>query len=143
MRPWKKILVVSMNEERASVLRFTLDVWGFAVTCAPSAAEAFDLVQAEKFEVLLCELPLVGIERLLELSREFDQGMRSLVLAGTVREFPVGINASAVIHKQDFSPAFLRERVRLLAARKRGPGLGIKPVASVSMPPIEEQISAA
>ena len=142
MRPRKKVLVVSANEERASVLRFTLDVWGFAVTCAPSPAEAFELLQAKQYEVLLCELPLTGIERLLDRGYEFDREMRSMVLAGMVRKVPDGLNADAVIQMKDFSPAYLLERMKILAARKRGPRFGVKPAASVPAPATEEQISA-
>jgi DNA-binding response OmpR family regulator len=112
---------VSTSEDRASILKFMLEIKGFAVTASLSALEALDLLTNEQYHLLLCELPLTGIENLIDSARAIDEAMPSLALAGKLSQLPIGIHASAFIKATDYCPAYLLERVKVLTARKRGP----------------------
>ena len=130
MRPPKKILLVASDEDHLGVLRFILETQRFRVTAAASAVEAAEILRTHFFEVLLCEWPLPGIEALLDQARAIDDQLRSLVLATSLKETPEGVYADAIATR-GCSNAELLERVRILAARKRGPKFK-KPVISAA-----------
>jgi CheY-like chemotaxis protein len=121
MRPKKKILLVSASEDRASILKFMLETHRFAVTAALSAAEAFNLLSQEQYHLLLCHLPLTGIESLIDKAHFIDEGMPSLAIADKLSQLPFCIHACAYIKPADYCSTYLLERVKVLTARKRGP----------------------
>ncbi len=134
MRPKKRILLATANEVNGSVLKYMLEINRFAVKSTASAAEALETLQHETFDAMLCEWPLTGIERLLDQAWTIDADMRSLVLAGSLREKPQSIIADAVLLRGGCSPAELIERLKVLCARKRGP-------KSVNKPPVSEMFN--
>ena len=134
MRPKKKILLVGVNEDRLGVLKFTLEVNRFTATCAPTAGEALDLLQQRSYDLLLCDWPLIGIERLLDQARGIDETLHSLVMAPGQSQPPDDVFfADEILRRGGCRSAELLERVKLLTARKRGPRPERKPVVSVDL----------
>ena len=130
MRPKKKILIVGASEDRNGILRFLLDTYGYAVTVATTAAQALELLPAD---ILLIDAPYEGIAYLLSEVRMLDLELapRSIVLLARSAALPDGAYADAVIQAKDYCPAYLIERIKVLAARKRGPHPHAKPPVSV------------
>ena len=130
MRPKKKVLLVGVDVDRASVLKFTLETCGFAVTVKTTAAEALEEMQSSRHDLLLCVWPLSGVEFLIDQIYVLDLDIRTLVLAANLREVPFGLNADAILTRGNCSSAELLERAKVLSARKRGPRPMRKPVAA-------------
>jgi len=55
-----KILLVDDNDQVRTTLNAVLDANQFRVTAAPSVGEALQLISAQKFDVLLCDLHMPG-----------------------------------------------------------------------------------
>jgi len=55
-----KILLVDDNDQVRTTLKAVLDANQFRVTAAPSVGEALQLISAQKFDVLLCDLHMPG-----------------------------------------------------------------------------------
>lgn len=55
-----KILLVDDNDQVRTTLKAVLDANHFRVTAAPSVSEALQLINAQKFDVLLCDLHMPG-----------------------------------------------------------------------------------
>jgi DNA-binding response OmpR family regulator len=139
MRPKKKILIVSASEERASILRFTLYVRGFDAAAVLSAEAATVAIREALYDLLLCDLPLVGVEQLLAKVHASDSGMRTVVLASRRSALPQGLYADAVM-AAGYLPEDLVDRIKIMTARKRGPKPAAKPVDSVPVPVVYEAI---
>lgn len=133
MRPKKRILLAASHEDRASVLKYVFETNGFVAMIAPDAAEATGQLHACPWDLLLCELPFEGAERLVDIARTAH--IPSAVLTGAVRELPPQLRADSTISKAESYPALLQERIKTLTARKRGPRPQPKPPAS--LPTIE------
>jgi CheY-like chemotaxis protein len=120
VRSRKKILLVSASEERASVLSFKLTTWGFSVTVISCAADALALLAAGSYELLLCELPLNGVETLIDQANEINDSMRTMVLLDSRVLLSDSLHAHAVVWKSPCAEELL-DRVKRLTASKRGP----------------------
>jgi hypothetical protein len=131
MRPKKKILLVGGDEERVSCLRYLLTTCRFAVITASDAKAAEGLLIVERFDLLVCDWPLAGVEWLLTRAKAIDPNTPTLLLAYTAVWVPQGCVADKTLCKGEFGSAVLLEWARELAVRKRGPRPGKKPVASV------------
>jgi CheY-like chemotaxis protein len=129
MRPKKKILLVSASEERASVLRFMLMTSCFAVTSVTDRTAALAELEAQPFDLLLCDLPLSGISYLVEDAHEAYPFMPSIVLGASAQDIASKLCASAIYQRLP-SSAELLEQIKILVARKRGP----KPQTKPSLP---------
>lgn len=55
-----RILLVDDNDQVRTTLKAVLDANQFRVTAAPSVGEALQLINAQKFDVLLCDLHMPG-----------------------------------------------------------------------------------
>jgi DNA-binding response OmpR family regulator len=142
MRPKKKILLVGSSEQRGSVLKFTLETNHFAVTETHSATEALEYIDAARYDLLLCELPLDGAAHLIDYAHKTDEKLHSLVLLGNLVQLPDDLHASAVITKKEFSVYCLLERMKVLTARKRGPyGRRILPAAASALPEVDRRLA--
>ena len=130
MRPKKRILAVGADADSLGRLAFLLGTVGFAVAKTESAAEARQLLQAGRFDLLVCEgCGLEGLEGLLDAARAADSGMRTLLLRGDVQGSPA-LFATAIL-TGSVGAAELVERCRVLVARPRGPKRKGVQVASV------------
>ena len=58
----RKILVVDDTEQVRESLRAVLEISQFQVTTAANVGEAFHLIDAEYFDVLLCDLHMPGAD---------------------------------------------------------------------------------
>jgi DNA-binding response OmpR family regulator len=135
MRPKRRILLAGSDENRVSVLKCVLETNGFRVTTALTAAEALGHLRAETYDLLLCEWPLAGMQPLLDAARDTHQPTPTLVLASRLKECPEGLFGDDVILSDGFCVAGLRDRIKVLSTRKRGP----RPMKKepVSVPVIE------
>ena len=124
-RPKKRILIVAENDVRASVLRMVLETRGYATAVAQSADEAWKMLAPRGYELLLCDWPLAGIDRVMEAAHIVDVDLPRMVLARGLKERPDTLQAEAVICGN--APMIeILERMRTLMARKRGPRKGYR-----------------
>ena len=126
MRPKKKILLVGSNENRLSILSYLLETYSYRVTCAATAGEAATLLRAGSYELLLCQLPLDGVDDLLDIAHALDTHLPSMVLRGATKWQGV----ADAIESRLVSSALILDRVRVLTIRKRGPRPLRKPPVS-------------
>jgi len=133
MRPKKRILLIDSSETRLSTRRFVLETRGLAVAGASTPEEARDLANSFQPEVIVAAWPFTSgdLVRLLDQIREELPFAPSLLIAETLVEAPAVV-ADATVLKGSCSMAEIVERIKILAARKRGPRPGTpKPVQSI------------
>ena len=130
MRPAKTILLAGEDEDRLSMLKFTLWTHGYAVTSAADIGEAIKRLRRQPFELLFCLLPLAGVEQLLGTARAMEHAMPTIVYAPALKESPLGLFTDMLLIGNR-PHAELLDRVKVLSARKRGPRPLKKPVAGV------------
>jgi hypothetical protein len=127
MRPKKRMLVVGADVDSLGRLVFLLGTAGFAVVRAESVTEAEDMLGAGGYDLLLCAGPSLAAEY-LGVARAADGAMPAALFGGSVGQaVELGVEGIA----QAAGAAFLLERVKVLAARKKGPKPQGKPPASV------------
>jgi DNA-binding NtrC family response regulator len=119
MKPRKKILIVGADPDRVSILKFILDTSGYTASVATSTADALDQLHSESFSLLLCEMPLPGIQDFLDQAGTIESLMRTVVTGARQVDSAAGLWADAVFYRLPSSTDLL-ERVALLCARKRG-----------------------
>lgn len=142
MRSKKKILLVSENDIRNSILKFALGTHSFAVSSALSASDAAYLLGYNSYDLLLCDLPLTGAQSLFDLAAEVDARLPILVLAKSGAEVSNISKISALIIKPDYCFAYLLERIKVLVARQRGRiAKRISPVAAPAMSAADRRIA--
>lgn len=122
MRPKRRILLLCAHDHRASVLHFMLETNGFFVASAITSVEAAEYLGAVRWDLLICELPFEGIERLVNAAHKADPNMRSLVMAQkTAMECPANLSVDMFFPVKDTTSMELLERIRFILVRKRGP----------------------
>ena len=129
MRPKHTILLVGDSEERISVLKFMLVTNQYAVIAVSSASKALLALlpgyYGRPFELLLCELPLAGVEDLLLQGHILNSSMRSLVMGEVPAESYASLCADVIYSNRPYreEPCMtdLLDRIKVLVARKRGP----------------------
>jgi DNA-binding response OmpR family regulator len=121
MRPKKRILLIDTDEERQAIRRFLFVTHAFHVISASSADEARAMFATEAPELIVCAHPLANVDTTSLLSdlHQVNSFVPSMMLhAGS--KVPTGFMADATV-PQDISAVELLERVKVMAARKRGP----------------------
>ena len=125
MRPKKKILLVCASDDRLSDLKYMLWVNKYEVFGETSTSDALELLRDLTVDLLLCELPLPGVEDLLAQAQALNSSMRSLMMGNITAEIAAGLFADVIYQARPFkappSSAELLERIKVLCARKRGP----------------------
>jgi CheY-like chemotaxis protein len=121
MRPKKKILLVGENEFTISILRFLLSNYGYAPTVAHTKKEARVCLADCEFDLLLCEKPMENTE-VFFTEAKVQQPHMPIMMIRHVEEQSFSRIADAVCTKP--TPAELLERIKIMAARKRGPRKG-------------------
>lgn len=137
-RPAKTIILVDDNEQVLSVRSVVIGTWGYNVVKCACAAEALQWLreaQVGAVDLLLTDLVMPGIDgnELARLAKLIDPFLPALVVSGSVTSFDRANHADWFMPKASCSPAELRERVRLMVARKRGPMLPAKKAAIAEM----------
>lgn len=117
MRPRKRVAVIEGNEVSRRIRAFVLDLWGYAVFPVRDAKAAGRLLDALRMDVVIAVLPGDVEWRMLKRCRK-ESSFRVLSLdpragsAGSGAEVSLSFKAA---------PIELRECIRILALRKRGP----------------------
>ena len=124
MRPRKKVLLLDRNPDKLSLRGFLLDLKGFGVLPAATAAEALGILEGFAplgLDVLVAALPCAGMEdgRLLRAVRDRHPELPMLILVRVPN--PAHALASRTLSDKQASAAELIDVVKTLAARKRGP----------------------
>jgi DNA-binding response OmpR family regulator len=128
MRPARTILLC--GEGDLSDLRFCLSHAKrhpsqpcYKVVTAKTTTEAVSAMEVLEFDLLLCQLPFVGVDLLLKEAKE-KHGARVTMVIVTKTGDREGLLADI----QLFKPARwdLLERIKILTIRKRGPARGFK-----------------
>ena len=120
MRPRKKILLVSADEEGNQVRRYDLWTHRYDVKAAGSAAEALEQLHGRQFDLLLCELPLKGVQSLLKKAPALNPELKTILLTAKPEDTPSELFVNAILPKYT-SVEQLLEHIKLRVNRKRGP----------------------
>ena len=141
MRPAKKILVLSSNEDRLSRFSFVLRTHLYKVTAAATIVEARERLSVGDIDLFLIDLPAPGVESLLEspYALGFPPSLAINARPGTA----LAVDA---IYTYRPSAADLLEQMKVITARKRGPRRTVtKPPAretQILIPPAEKFLAA-
>jgi DNA-binding response OmpR family regulator len=127
MKSKKRILLAASQEDRASVLKFTLETNRFFVIVAATSQEAIANLPGRAFDLVLVDWPLDGCAAVLDAA--YAEETRSLVLAAKEKKRPGCCADDVIIYPA--SPAYLIDRIKVMCARKRGPRPTKKPVVSL------------
>jgi DNA-binding response OmpR family regulator len=120
------VLVVAGDEDLLARWSFVLETKLYRVHRAATAAEALAWLaglETDAVYVLIVAMPLDGLDALLADARGLHPEMRTLVAASCRADRYIG---AADVFMPEVSMIDLVERVRCLAARKRGPKTGPK-----------------
>jgi hypothetical protein len=127
MRPKKSILLYCPNEITRRVLTFQMDIWGYRVVSADletmesvCVSGTFDMV------LLVPGFPHKDWRRFHAAATRMEQAQTaaggSIRIYDTMKVLPISV--APMVHRiPQFPPSveFLRETIRTLVARKRGP----------------------
>jgi len=133
VRPKKVILCVDANEIELSVLAFLLSTHGYRVLSASTPEDAVHLVATELVDAALIRFALPGengamlAARLRKMSARMAVG---LLCDSNEQAQSVDVLDFALI-KKACPDAELIDKVRILAAGKRGPRKGSRPAPPV------------
>ena len=117
MRPKKRILLIDNDEYRTSLRSFMLSTHAYRVIPAATAEDAEALFGEVFPDTVLAAADFPGIGKLLQRLHECDPYVAQVVIADSGQE--CNVICDAYLSKP--SVAELLERVRVSAARKRGP----------------------
>jgi len=133
-----KILLVDDNDQVRTTLKAVLDANQFRVTAAPSVGEALQLISAQKFDVLLCDLHMPGAGdgfTVVSAMRHINPQAVTLVFTGypALKEAmnAILLQADEILVKPMDVPelvALIREKLQKRGAQKRK---GVERVASI------------
>lgn len=124
MRPRKRVVIFSKDEDLGSVLAYSINIWGkswcpFHATWA-GAAKALAAASAEEFiEVVIA---IGDHPKVLKAFHQFSSDTRILMILPTTAGAPV---TRATLTLYGPSQAEIRDALTILAARKRGPKKGM------------------
>lgn len=134
MRPKKRVLIVDANEERLSVLRFTLGtMYGRTVKGAATAEEAYALAAGWLPDLLVTAWPSppIDVPKLLIRAHRTWPSLPLLLMANAHAPEALQTLVDGIAMPAE-RMAGLIARVKLMTAHKRGPKP--KPVQSVPVP---------
>lgn len=108
--PMKAILFVDDHEVLARLSCEILEMQGYRAVCAYSAAEALDLFAKEKFDILVTDFRMEGMNG-LELARQIHQRDPQVPVIIVTGYGPVdgGKDVNACLQKEEMFPALLEK----------------------------------
>jgi CheY-like chemotaxis protein len=126
MRPRKVVLCVDGNEQELSVRRFLLEIWGYRVVEARSGARALRLLAEMApgtVDAMVCDLHVSDMDsnEVVRRAKRLHPGLSTMITSRVVQEYPVMLLADLFLPRAANTPREVRERVRNLVARRRGP----------------------
>lgn len=121
MRPKKIVLLIDSNETTQSTMRFLLETKGYRVLSATTGAEALDFATKESISVMLLR-DQGRSEAFSALARDLkDCEDAPLIFISRHKENRSDDPCFDIFHWEHALPVELIERVKVCAARKRGP----------------------
>jgi CheY-like chemotaxis protein len=123
MRPRKVVLYVDRDQWRRSRRLFVMETWGYQVMAAAGPAEALARladVRTAEVHVLFLQEPMPELDQLVGCARGLQPELRVLI-AGDSRAYDAETGADVYLPEAACMPGEIRERLRVLVARKRGP----------------------
>lgn len=125
MRPKKTLLCVDASELGLSVHALVLETWGYRVVKAESAQRAVTALRqmpSGSLDLVVLYVPLVNALSVMRSAKARHPEVRTLVLNTSVQH-DVSLEVADVYLTQGVAsePMQVRERIRVLLARKRGP----------------------
>ena len=126
MRPAKIILCVSHNENELSVLKFMLRTNGYRVLTAASGEEAIDIFTESSVDLVMTDydMPHMNGTQLVNRLKQIAPYI-PMIMLGDPRTIAGEMHsADALLCKKTTDPAELLVRIKVMAARKRGPRRG-------------------
>jgi DNA-binding response OmpR family regulator len=123
MRPRKKILCVFPDEDELSVLTFMLEINGFRVIPAPNGEAAIRVFKENAVDLVLTDatLPLVDTMHLISRLKIIAVHIPMILLRDSQT---VVLSAADAVLSKGISNQELLERIKIMAAKKRGPRKG-------------------
>lgn len=109
----KAILFVDDHEELARLSCEILEMQGYRAACAYSAEEALNLFEKEKFDILVTDFRMEGMNG-LELARQIHQRDPQVPVIIVTGYGPVdgGKDVNACLQKEEMFPALL-EKIKI------------------------------
>jgi CheY-like chemotaxis protein len=148
MRPKKTVVCVTAGEAALSLRAMQLETWGYCVVRAGSAKEARAALTTRArwpystahragsggVDAVLIDAPLPGAVGLLRAVREMCPDTRVLVASSAAAHDADLEMADVYVFGEAARPMQVRERLRVLTARRRGPAPmhGKKPVLNAT-----------
>ena len=115
----KAILFVDDHEVLARLSCEILEMQGYRATCAYNASEALEKFDKEKFDILVTDFRMEGMNG-LELARQVrakDPSLPVIIVTG-YGPIETGGDANACLPKEQLFPALL-ERIRLILGENK------------------------
>ena len=139
MRAKKKILLVEHRETERDTLTFVLNNYSYAVTPVANSAQAMGAMQRDRFDMIVSNVHL-GRESgnvLVGNLRAAYSDTPNLLYSPDVSDYKRASRADFFLGAHLYSMSMLVERIRVAAARKRGPKKGC-----MQVPPEAAAVSA-
>lgn len=136
MRPKKVILCVDSNEQRLSILKFTLATNGYRALTAVTDEEAAGLFTSTHVDLVLAELGVSPVNKEILTGVQLVARLKHLaphvpmILLGDPKALGDQVHIADALLVRTFSTGELLERIKVMAARKRGPRKGCHPAQS-------------
>ena len=126
MRPKKLILIAIADEAELSTMRFMLNTNGYRVIAAGNGEAAVDLFSANSVDLVLIDfhLPRGNGDQVAKRMKAIKPDIPIIMLRG---RRPLGTDvfaADCLLDKTRTPMADLKERIKVMSARKRGPRKG-------------------
>ena len=123
MRPPKIILCVSNNENELSILKFMLRTNGYRVLTAASGEAAIDIFTETAVDLVMADydMPHMNGTQLVNRLKQIAPHVPMVMLGDPMRLSGEMHSADALLCKKTITNAELLERIKVMAARKRGP----------------------
>lgn len=115
MRPKKIVLLADTDAERLACMAFVLDAWGMAVVRATDAWELEYLARWPKLDAVLIRGAMPGMSQ--TALEEID---RPILMVARQSERTEGLEPDVFVDEA-MGMAVVRERLKVLCVRKRGP----------------------
>lgn len=123
MRRPRLVLCVDEDATVLGLRAFVLEVWGYRVLRARGAAEALALLaglKQEELDLVAARVPLQGFDEVLKAVRGLQPEAKTLAVSDGYGDATGGSHADVWLPRGT-SRMELRERMRILMVRKRGP----------------------
>lgn len=123
MRPRKIILCVNDNEDELSVLKFMLTTNGYRVLTAAGGEQAIPLFAERQVDLVLADydMPLMNGTQLVNRLKQIAPHVPMVILGDPKSMAGEMHDADALLCKKTIGSTELLDRIKVMAARKRGP----------------------